>query len=126
MRTVYMVDYERELATSSVHIGDASGLVSWYEAIPEDRRYCYVHVEGWEPSPPPTESMDPWESDRPVGSEDPDVTDTPYLPPIQEPSFPPVEPPTPSVEVPTPPPTPSEEPPYIPVDQWGQPMWPTQ
>ncbi len=128
VRTVYMVNYERELATSSVHIGDANGLVSWYEAIPEDRRYCYVHVEGWEPSPPPTESMDPWDlpSDWPVGSEDPDVTDTPYLPPIPEPSFPPVEPPTPSVEVPAPPPTPSEEPPYIPVDQWGQPMWPTQ
>ncbi len=123
VRTVYMVDYEREAVTA---VGDASALVSWYEAIPEDRRYCYVHVEGWEPSPPPTESMDPWESDRPVGSEDPDVTDTPYLPPIPEPSFPPVEPPTPSVEVPTPPPTPSEEPPYIPVDQWGQPMWPTQ
>lgn len=129
VRTVYMVNYERELATPSVRIGDASALVSWYDAIPEDRRYCYVHVDGWEPSPEPTESLDPW--DIPSGEptwppEESGGPGIPTPPPTQDPGpIVTIEPPQPSMEPATPPPAYSEEP-YIPVDQWGNPMYPSQ
>ena len=127
VRTVYMVDYERELATPNVRIGDADGLVSWYDAIPEDKRYCYVHVDGWEPSPEPTESLDPWDIPSGEPTWPPEETDEPYIPipPTQDPEpIVTIEPPQPTVEIPTPPAY-SEEP-YIPVDQWGNPMYPSQ
>lgn len=128
VRTIYMVNYQRELATSSVHIGDANALVSWYEAIPEENRYCYVHVDGWEPSPPPTESMDPWGGESGEPTWPPEESGWPGIltpPPTQDPGpIVTIEPPPPSMEVPTPPAY-SEEP-YIPVDQWGNPMWPSQ
>lgn len=127
VRTVYMVDYERELATPNVRIGDADGLVSWYDAIPEEKRYCYVHVDGWEPSPEPTESMDPWDIPSGEPTWPPEETDEPYIPipPTQDPEpIVTIEPPQPTVEIPTPPAY-SEEP-YIPVDQWGNPMYPSQ
>lgn len=128
VRTIYMVDHERELATPNVHIGDASALVSWYDAIPEGRRYCYVHVEGWEPSPEPTESMDPWDIPSGEPTWPPDESSQPtdvIVPPTQDPwPIVTVEPPQPSVEIPTPPAY-SEEP-FIPVDQWGNPMYPSQ
>lgn len=127
VRTVYMVNYERELATPNVRIGDADGLVSWYDAIPEDKRYCYVHVDGWEPSPEPTESLDPWDIPSGEPTWPPEETDEPYIPipPTQDPEpIVTIEPPQPTVEIPTPPAY-SEEP-YIPVDQWGNPMYPSQ
>lgn len=127
VRTVYMVNYERELAAPNVRIGDADGLVSWYDAIPEDKRYCYVHVDGWEPSPEPTESMDPWGIPSGEPTWPPEETDEPYIPipPTQDPEpIVTIEPPQPTVEIPTPP-SYSEEP-YIPVDQWGNPMYPSQ
>ncbi len=129
VRTIYMVEYERELATSSVHIGDASALVSWYDAIPEERRYCYVHVDGWEPSPEPTESMDPWDIPSGEPTWPPDESEQPsdiIVPPTQDPGpIVTIEPPQPTMEPVTPPPAYSEEP-YIPVDQWGNPMYPSQ
>ena len=127
VRTVYMVNYERELATPNVRIGDADGLMSWYDAIPEDKRYCYVHVDGWEPSPEPTESLDPWDIPSGEPTWPPEETDEPYIPipPTQDPEpIVTIEPPQPTVEIPTPPAY-SEEP-YIPVDQWGNPMYPSQ
>ena len=129
VRTIYMVEYEREMATSSVHIGDASALVSWYDAIPEERRYCYVHVDGWEPSPEPTESMDPWDIPSGEPTWPPDESEQPsdiIVPPTQDPGpIVTIEPPQPTMEPVTPPPAYSEEP-YIPVDQWGNPMYPSQ
>ncbi len=128
VKTVYMVEYERELAKPGLHIGDENGLLSWYDSIPEDERYCNVHVEGWEePTPPPTESMDPgvWPSDWPGPG--PDVSDQPIIPPTQDPG-PVVEPPEPSFEpiLPIEPIDPGNgDAPYIPaVDDWGNPISP--
>ena len=101
--------------------------MSWYDAIPEDKRYCYVHVDGWEPSPEPTESLDPWDIPSGEPTWPPEETDEPYIPipPTQDPEpIVTIEPPQPTVEIPTPPAY-SEEP-YIPVDQWGNPMYPSQ
>ncbi len=103
VKTVTMVNYERELAKPGLRIGDADGLLSWYEAIPEENRYCYVHVEGWEPDPPePIESDDPWASDEPWPSDwifpGPDVSDEPIIPPTYDPVIPTVEPPQQSFE----------------------------
>ena len=123
VKTVYMVDYERELASASVRIGDASALLSYYDSIPEERRYCDVHGEGWEPPEPP----EPIES----GDPQPGETDDPFLPPSQsyDPFVPPTaepQPPQSSME----PPVVSEEPivppddqSYIPADQWEGPEW---
>ena len=116
VRTVYMVDYQRELARPGLSIGDANALVGWYDSIPEESRYCDVHVDGWVPSPP-VESDFPLPSDWPFNSEDPEVTDTPYVQPSVEP-LPSVEPPQPSFDLPTPP-----DEPYVPaVDEWGNPI----
>ncbi len=120
VKTVYMVEYERELASSSVHIGDASALMSYYDSIPEERRYCYVHGEGWEPDPP-----EPPETDEPQ----PGASEDPFLPPVQsyDPFVPPTAEPQPSMEPPVvsvEPIVPPTDQPYIPVDQWGNPMWP--
>ncbi len=118
VRTVYMVNHQRELARPGLRIGDADGLLSWYDSIPEESRYCYVHTEGWEPSPPPDESMEPpGLSDWPFNSEDPNVTESPIVQPSVEP-LPSIEPPEPSFDLPTPP----TDVPYVPVDEWGNPI----
>ncbi len=121
VRTIYMVEYERELARSGLRIGDSDALVSWYDVIPEENRYCYVHVDGWEPSPEPTESMDvpPGVTDDPFGPPvPPEQSDDPFVQPTQDPGpIISIEPPQPSFEQPTPPPDP-----YVPVDEWGNPI----
>ena len=131
VKTVYMVDYERELAKDSVRVGDADALLSWYDAIPEENRYCYVHVEGWVPEPPePIESEDPWVQPPdwlfpPVSSDPSDPFDLPTWEPTPTPT---VEPPQPSFDpiLPVDPIDPGNgEPPYYPVggdnnwDDWG-------
>jgi len=119
VRTIYMVDHQRELASPSVSVGDADALLGWYDSLPEEGRYCGVHVEGWEPLEP-TESLDvpvpP--SDVPVNSGEPAVTDPPYVEPTLEP-WPTIEPPQPSYD---PLPPPSADVPYVPVDEWGNPL----
>ena len=102
VKTVYMVNYERELAKPGLSVGDADGLLSWYEAIPEEKRYCYVHVEGWQPEPPePPESPEPTESGNPIEPPEwlfpsPEVSE-PIVPPTSEP-WPSMEPPQQSFE----------------------------
>lgn len=121
VRTIYMVEYERELATPNLRIGDANALVSWYDAIPEEKRYCYVHGEGWEPSPEPTESMDPppGVTDDPFGPPvPPEQSDNPIIPPTQDPGpIISIEPPQVSIEPILPP-----DDPFVPVDEWGNPI----
>jgi len=119
VKTVYMVDFDRELASSSVHVGDANALMSFYEEIPEEKRYCYVHTSEPEPSPEPTESEDPWpwQTDEPFVP--PEPTDEPIVPPTAEP-WPTMEPPQPSME-PVGPPDYTEQP-YVPVDEFGNPI----
>ena len=123
VRTIYMVEYERELATPNLHIGDANALVSWYDSIPEEKRYCYVHGEGWEPSPEPTESMDPLPgvTDDPFGPPvPPEQSDNPIIPPTQDPGpVVTIEPPQVSIEPVLPP-----DDPFVPaVDEWGNPIF---
>ena len=141
VRTFTMVNYERELASPSVHPGDQNALLSWYESIPEEQRYCHTHGEGWEPEPPePPEtdepwplpsfpSVDPWPS-GPVTDPWPDVTsEMPdwLLPPTPSVDpWPTMEPPQPSFDPVFPPGPPDPDPgDYVPaVDEWGNPLVP--
>ncbi len=127
VKTVYMVNYERELASASVHVGDANALLSYYEAIPEHLRYCYVHTSVPEPSPPvptddpPVQPSD-WTFETPEPSEDQPIT-----PPSMDP-WPSMDPvpsfdPLPSFEPSPPIETPNDDP-FVPVGDWGD-MWGT-
>ena len=103
IRTVTLVDYERELATPYVSVGDQMALLSSYE----DVGTCDVHTEE-----PPDESGEPTESVEPGESDPPDESDPPYVdpgtePPTSEPTLPPEEP-TETVE--------PDDDPYVPVD----------
>lgn len=120
VRTVTMVDYERELAQPGLAIGDANALLSWYDLLPEALRYCDVHTTAEPPEPPePSVSPDPWESGEPTWP--PAESDEPFIPPIWEPTpTPTIEPPEPTIDPVLPP-----DDPYVPaVDEWGNPIFP--
>ena len=116
VKTVYMVNYVRELADPSVVVTDANALISWYDTL--DYQKCDVHTDAQPPEPPEPEVTDnPWGWDPstwpPVESNDP------ILPPIVEPT-PSIEPPQPSMDPVLPP-----DEPYVPVvDEWGNPTDP--
>ena len=106
VKTVTLVNYERELATPTVSIGDAKALLGSYEKL--EGGTCDVHAA--EPPPGPTD--DPIESGDPVGSDPPALPTPPYVdpttrPPTGESTQPPVDP-TQSVE-------PTDDP-YVPVN----------
>ena len=112
VKTVTLVDYERELATPYVSVGDQLALLSSYEDL--EAGACDVHTE--EPpdeSDEPTESTDPDESDPPPETTEPSYVDPGTEPPTIEPTLPPVEP-TESIE-PTEPAEPPDDP-YVPAD----------
>ena len=112
VKTVTLVDYDRELATPSVVVGDRMALLSSFENVES----CDVHTT--EPPPEesnPIESGGPGESDPPPVVTDPFYVDPPTVPPTVEPTVEPtIEPTLPPVE-----PTEPVEPPgesYVPVD----------
>lgn len=112
VRTVTLVNYERELAAPSVSVGDQMALLSSYERLGGGT--CRVHTEQ------PIESEEPGESEEPTESPEPDVSDPPPTesifvePPPVETTPPPVEPTVePTVEPPT-------EPPVIPAGDPNQ------
>lgn len=117
VKTVTMVEYERELAKPGLAIGDADALLNWYELLPEEFRYCDVHNTAEPPEPPePPESPGP--GPEPGTSEEPTWPPVesyePFIPPIWEPTpTPTIEPWEPGVD----PTLPSEDP-YIPADDW--------
>lgn len=118
VKTIYMVDFQRELATPDVVVKDADALLSWYDALPNPD--CDVHTGLVEPTPPVV-TDDPWASEQPTWP--PEVTDNPFLPPVVEPT------PTPEPTVPILPPEPTIDPvlppddPYIPAGDQGNNGW---
>ena len=105
VKTVTLVDYERELATPNVSVGDQMALLNTYQT----QETCDVHTA----EPPPKESDDPIESGEPVGSDPPPVvTGPPYVDPSPRPTAGPSA--SPEVE-PTEPAEPPDDP-YVPVD----------
>ena len=123
VRTVTVVDYDRELATPSVSVGDQKALLSSFEAV----ALCDVHTT----EQPPDWGDDPFESGDPWVSDPPPVVTPPYVeppisePPTSEPTLPPMEPTLPPEEPTLPPvePTLPVEPPdesYVPVDDPNQ------
>ncbi len=83
-KTIYLVDYNRELITSASEIGDYRALKSTYDSL-SGGGVCTVHTEDWvEPLDPdeegsedPNGSEDPDASYDPNGSEDPDASGMP-------------------------------------------------
>ena len=88
IRTVTLVDYQRELATPSVSVGDQMALLSSYERLGGGT--CEVHTS----EPPPDESDEPIESGEPDESDPPvETTEPPYEPPTEPPTSEPTQPP---------------------------------
>ncbi|MDE6281418.1 MAG: transglycosylase, partial [Oscillospiraceae bacterium] len=88
VKTVTMVDYERELAKPGLGIGDASALLNWSELLPAELRYCHVHTTVEPPeSPEPPEPPEPGTSEEPTWP--PVESYEPFIPPIWEPTPPP-------------------------------------
>ena len=77
VKTVYMVDYQREVP-ASVRVGDSNALLGWYDTL--EHPQCDVHTD----EPVPTE---PEPSDNPdVQPTDwPQQSDNPIVPPTAEP-----------------------------------------
>ncbi|MBD5134225.1 MAG: transglycosylase [Clostridiales bacterium] len=114
VRTVYMVDFQRELAAPDVYVEDSSALLSWYDSLAFQE--CAVHTGDLPPEPPepPEVSSEPWVSDQPTWP--PVESSDPFLPPLVEPT------PAVTVDIPEPPVDPFTPPdePYIPAgDDWG-------
>ena len=91
VKEITMVDYQRELANSSVSVGDQYALLSFYDNLSDPN--CDVHTT----EPPPENSEDPDASDEPVITDPPPLFSDPFinnptLPPTDEPTVPPVEP----------------------------------
>ena len=108
IRTVTLVDYDRELATPSVSVGDRLALLSSYE----DLEPCDVHTTAQPPeTDEPIESDEPTESDPPTVTPGPPYVDLPTETPTSEPTLPPEEP-TEPVEPP--------DDPYVPVGSQDQ------
>ncbi len=74
IREISMLDYQRELVSSSVWVQDQSALMSVYLGMADPD--CHVHTERGNEPPP---------------SEDPDNSDEPTAPPSPEPTAPPVQ-----------------------------------
>ena len=83
IKTVTLVNYNRELATPSVLVGDRMALLSTYQAMGA----CGVHG-----APPPVESDEPTSSGEPTQSDPPVGTDPPDVEPSTEPDQPPDDP----------------------------------
>ena len=109
VKTVTLVNYDRELADPSVWVGDQQALLSSYANVKSST--CHVHT-----SSRPPEGSDPVESDEPVGSGPPVVTGPPYVNPSSEP---PSSEPTVPPEEPTGPAQPPDDP-YVPADNPSQ------
>ena len=89
VKTVSLVDFERELATPSVTVGDQMALLSSYEEL----ETCDVHTTEEPPEPSdPIESEDPWGSNPPPWVTAPPFIDLPTEPPTGEPTLPPEDP----------------------------------
>ena len=91
VKTVCLVNFNRELATPTVWVTDQPVLLSTYTTSASSK--CNVHLTGL----PPVESEEPVESDEPVESGPPGVTGPPYVnpgsyPPATEPALPPDDP----------------------------------
>ena len=100
IKTITLVNYERELATPTVTIGDQSVLLGTYEQL--EGGVCDVHTGGQ----PPDSGDDPIESGEPVESDPPGPPSPPYVDPIPKPS----EGPTEDVEPPDDPFVPADDP----------------
>ena len=59
VRTLFVVDFQRE-QVGSTYVGDSDALLSFYDTLGEEGKYCHVHTS--EPIP----------SDDPLASDDPD------------------------------------------------------
>lgn len=108
VRTVTLLDYDRELATPSVSVGDRMALLSSYENL--ESGICDVHTTEQPPeSSEPIESNEPVESDPPPAVTIPSYVD-PNTQPPDEPTLPPAEPTLPPVEPPDDPYVPADDP----------------
>ena len=112
VETVFLVDYVRELVSSSVTVADQYALIGIYETLfpNEEDRYCTVHTqEGEDPENP--EDPDPDASGEIPPSGDPAVDPSPdvSLPPSQPVESAPLPTPGPSASLP-PEPEPSPAP----------------
>ena len=90
VKTVTLVDYQRELATASVWVGDQWALLSSYQGTGFST--CDVHTTA-----PPDEDDEPIEPDEPTESDPPPVVTPPYVtpsttPPVSESDQPPDDP----------------------------------
>lgn len=109
VRTIFMVEYDRQLVSSSVSVGDEYAMISIYEKLfpTEEERVCTVHnAENQEPGgededPAASGEIPPSESPEPGASQSPQIS----LPPQPSASLPP----QPSASLP-PQPTPEPEP----------------
>ena len=79
IKTVTLVDYQRELANASVWVGDQWVLLSSYQGT--EFSTCDVHTA----AQPPDEGDDPIESDDPNESDPPPVVTPPYVTPSTTP-----------------------------------------
>ena len=116
VKTICMVDFQRELATPNVRVGDSKYLLSFYDTL--DDPSCHTHTEYVDPSAEPTPSDEPWSTPEP-----PEPSYDVPNPPTQDPqpTQEPPEPPQPTQEPPAPP---SEsEPPYVPAGDEEMPDW---
>ena len=98
VRTIFMVEYNRELISESVSIGDEYALISIYERLfpNEEDRYCTTHDGNSEdPDPEPSESGEIPPSGEPSPDPDPGVSDEPI--PSVEPEPTPSVPPDPGI-----------------------------
>ena len=114
-----MVDYEREVVSDSVTIGDEYALISIYETLfpNEEDRYCDTHDgQPYDPSTFDINDPETWPTEEEWPGFDPeDETTWPNYEPPVEPSEPPVEPSDPPVES-SPPVEPTPE---VPPDSGG-------
>lgn len=81
VKTVYMVDFQREVP-SSVRVGDSNALLGWYDTL--EHPQCDVHTDEPVPSDPePSDSPEVPPTDWPFLP--PEPTDSPIVPPTAEP-----------------------------------------
>ena len=118
VRTLFVVDFQRE-QVGSTYVGDSDALLSFYDTLGEEGKYCHVHTSEPIPSDDPLASDDPWSSDNPDASGSPDIppdsSPDPWTDPTPEPTGDPLFP----FYEPTPEPT---EPAYVPAADEG-PDW---
>ena len=112
IKTIALVNYQRELATPSVTVGDQAALLSTYEQL--EGGVCNVHT----PGQPPDASDDPAESGGPPGADPSERPGPPFVDPSPKPSDGPAESAQPSDDpnVPSDGPDVPSEGPYVPAD----------